>query len=99
MLTSAPNSLDVDRAFRDQNGRGALEYGIDRNAIGKVLVGTIVPEYAAIPSANFAALTKTLFGVSSSQNAYPFEPNKGKVLLGRDGWKLNAQSVMRKTRF
>ena len=100
-LNSASNALDVGAAFQDQSVREALEYGIDQNAIGKVLDGTLagqnmwIPNYSAIPS-GFSSLTKAVFGVSSIPNAYPYDTNKGKALLEQDGWKLNAQGVMQK---
>jgi peptide/nickel transport system substrate-binding protein len=100
-LNSASNALDVGGALADQNVRAALEYGIDQNAIGKVLDGTLngqnmwIPNYSAIPS-GFSTLTKAVFGVSSIPNAYPYDTNKGKALLEQDGWKLNAQGVMQK---
>ncbi len=100
-LNSAPNSLAVGASFQDQKVRAALEYGIDQNAIGKVLDGTLngknlwVPNYSAIPE-GFSSLTKAVFGVSSIPNAYPYNPAQGKALLEKDGWKLNAQGVMQK---
>jgi peptide/nickel transport system substrate-binding protein len=100
-LNSAPNSLDVGAAFQDQKVRQALEYGIDQNAIGKVLDGTLngkqlwVPNYSAIPS-GFAKLTQAVFGVSSIPNAYPFNPTQGKQVLQQDGWSLNSAGVMQK---
>ncbi len=100
-LNSAKNSLDVGAAFQDQKVRAALEYGIDQNAIGKVLDGTLdgknlwVPNYSAIPE-GFASLTKAVFGVTSIPNAYPFNPAKGKKLLQQDGWALDANGVMEK---
>ena len=102
MLNSASNSLNVGAAFQDQKVREALEYGIDQNAIGKVLDGTIagqnmwIPQYSAIPGGNFAALTKAVFGVSSIPNAYPYDPKQGKQVLEQDGWSLNSQGIMQK---
>ncbi len=100
-LNSAKNSLAVGASFQDQKVRAALEFGIDQNAIGKVLDGTLngknlwVPNYSAIPE-GFASLTKAVFGVSSIPNAYPYNPARGKALLEKDGWALDAQGVMEK---
>ena len=101
MLNSANDSLDVGGAFQDEKVRQALEYGIDQNAIGKVLDGTLtgkqlwVPNFSAIPT-GFPNLTQAVFGVSSIKDQYPFDPAKGKALLEEDGWHLNAQGVMQK---
>ena len=100
-LNSASNALNVGAAFADQKVREALEYGIDQNAIGKVLDGTLdgqnmwIPNYSAIPD-GFPSLTKAVFGVSSIPNAYPFNPAQGKKVLEQDGWSLNSQGVMQK---
>ncbi len=100
-MNSASNSLDVGAAFQDQKVRQALEYGIDQNAIGKVLDGTLngqnmwIPNYSAIPE-GFSSLTKAVFGVTSIPNAYPFNPKQGKQVLEQDGWSLNSAGVMQK---
>jgi len=100
-LNSAQDSLDVGNAFQDEKVRAALQYGIDENAIGKVLDGQIgaqklwLPMYSPIPT-GFASLTKAVFGVTSIPAQYPYDPAKGKALLEQDGWHLNAQGVMQK---
>lgn len=93
MINSAKDTLDVGPAFQDPKVRQALEYGIDQNAIGKVLDGTLngqnmwIPNYSAIPS-GFPNLTQAVFGTSSIPNPYPFSIAKGKALLEAAGYKL-----------
>jgi peptide/nickel transport system substrate-binding protein len=96
-LNSAPDALDVGTAFQDLKVREALQYGIDENALGKVLYGQglYIPSYSAIP-AGFPGLTKAVFGVSAIPAPYPYDPKKGREILEQDGWHLNAQGVMQK---
>ena len=101
MLNSDPKALDVGPAFSDQKVREALQYGIDQEAIGQVLYGTLngkilaVPNHSAIPT-GFEKLTEAVFGVASIPEQYPFDPAKGKAVLEQDGYSLNAQGVMQK---
>jgi peptide/nickel transport system substrate-binding protein len=101
MLNSASNALDVGPAFQDVKVRQALQLGIDENAVGKVLDGTLngknlwIPTYSAIPL-GFPDLTNAVFGVSEIPTQYSFNIAKGKALLLSDGYKLNSQGVMQK---
>jgi peptide/nickel transport system substrate-binding protein len=97
MLNSSPKSLDVGATFQDEKVRAALQYGIDENALGKVLYGAglYIPDYSAIPP-GFPNLTRAVFGASSLPTPYPYNPAKGKALLISDGWHLNSQGVMQK---
>jgi peptide/nickel transport system substrate-binding protein len=101
MLNSASNALDVGSAFQDVAVRQALQMGLDENAIGKVLDGTLngkqlwIDTYSAIPL-GFSNLTQAVFGVSEIPSQYKFDPAAGKKLLENDGWHLNSQGVMQK---
>ncbi len=83
----------VGNAFNDPAVRAALQYGIDEDAIGKLLFGTLngknlwVDQYSAIPT-NFPALTKNVFGTSHIPVPYPYNPAQGMKVLENDGYHM-----------
>ncbi len=86
----APNGIGL--AFQELPVRQALQYGVDQAAMIKTFYhGYAVPSYGPV----VAKPPTKFFDPALAKNPYPFNPERGKQLLEKNGWHL-VNGVMHK---
>jgi len=93
MRTGLPFSLMVNTQkapCNDLRVRQALEYGIDKNSISRVLT------FGLNPPAH-GPLSPVTFGYwPGAETMYPYNPTKAKALLDQAGWPVGADGIRQK---
>jgi peptide/nickel transport system substrate-binding protein len=74
--------------------RQAMEYGINRELIARVVYGPF-QAYGAF-HASYTILSPTTWGYDKSSEIYHYDPAKAKDLLDSAGWKLGPDGIRRK---